>query len=65
MSALKISMIVTFVLVLLTVFAGVGTMAGNDKSKDRERRSNKLMFLRVFLSFALFIQIIVYIIWFR
>lgn len=62
MHPLKISMVITFILVAIVLFAGISNMGkssqpGNEKAA---RRSTALMMARVMLSFALLAQIAIY-----
>lgn len=66
MHPLKISMIITFILTMAVLFMGITNMArGKDSNGLRSRISNHLMLARVALSFALLVQIVIYVTYFR
>ncbi|PIZ30063.1 MAG: hypothetical protein COY40_05505 [Alphaproteobacteria bacterium CG_4_10_14_0_8_um_filter_53_9] len=57
----KILMVGTFLAAISALAAGMAGMAKKDKGMENKERTSKLMMLRVALSFALVIEIIIYI----
>lgn len=64
MNGFQSLMIITFLAAVISMFLGVLNMGQHDKEGSNER-SNRMMFLRVFFSFALFAEIIIYLFFIR
>ena len=64
MNGFKVLMVATFVAAFATMFAGVINM-GNKDEDGTAKKSSGLMFARVFFSFALFAEIVIYLFFIR
>lgn len=67
MSGFKIVMVLTFIAAFVTMLLGVFNMGKpNENDGETEQgRSSALMFARVFFSFALFAEIVIYLFFIR
>lgn len=64
MDGFKVLMVATFVAAFASMFAGVLNM-GNKDEDGISKKSNAFMFARVFFSFALFAEIVIYLFFIR
>ena len=64
MNVFKVVMVATFIAAFVTMLMGVFSMGKKDED-GKPTKSNGLMFARVFFSFALFAEIVIYLVFIR